>query len=251
MPIVRIVRIVLMALKDKILKRGSRAPFFLGPKTAYLYLMWVLFYFMLAGLSYAAIHFEVEFLAKIQAKYGEYAKRRLVSWEKVFVENKDKTTQEKLKNVNLFFNLIEFKTDMTVWGATDYWATPLEFLVAGAGDCEDYSIAKYFTLIELGIPEEKLFITYVQALELNQAHMVLTYYETPDAIPLVLDNLNGEILPGNKRTDLKPIYSLNGKGLWRAKQQGLGNALGQPKDIKKWDDMTQRILGGKIGEFIR
>ena len=228
---------------SQIKKRGCKAPFFL-------IFIWGVFYFIFMGLSYAAIQFEAEFLAKIQSRYGEYAKRRLVSWEKIFVENQHKSIQEKLYNVNLFFNLIEFKTDIALWGVEDYWATPLEFLVAGAGDCEEYAIAKYFTLIELGVAEEKLFITYVQIVESNQAHMVLTYYETPDAIPLVLDNLNGEILPAIKRTDLKPIYSLNGKGVWHAKQQGLGNLLGEPKDVKKWDEMLQRMLDGKIGEFI-
>jgi predicted transglutaminase-like cysteine proteinase len=236
----------------KILKRGFKAPFFSISKTIHLIFLWVIFYFCLIGLSYAAIQFEAAFLENIKAKYGEYAKRRLVSWQKVFDENQLKSTKDKLYNVNLFFNLIEFKTDMALWGEEDYWATPLEFLVAGAGDCEDYAIAKYFTLIELGIQEEKLFITYVQALELNnQAHMVLTYYETPEVIPLVLDNLNGEILPATERTDLKPVYSLNGKGLWHAKQQGLGNLLGQPTDVKKWDEMVQRMSDGKIGEFIQ
>ncbi|WP_197479414.1 transglutaminase-like cysteine peptidase, partial [Oleiphilus sp. HI0132] len=81
------------------------------------------------------------------------------------------------------------------------WATPLEFLATNAGDCEDFSIAKYFTLREMGIPDDMIKITYVKALELNQAHMVLAYYPTPDAEPLILDNLINEIKPAGQRTD--------------------------------------------------
>lgn len=194
--------------------------------------------------------FSKEYLDKIASQYGEYAKRRLVSWEKLIAENKDKTEQEKLAAVNLFFNLIPYQSDLTHWGKEDYWATPLEMLVSGSGDCEDYSIAKYYTLVKLGVPDNKLMITYVKALEANpQAHMVLTYYETPTSMPLVLDNLNGEILPASERTDLKPVYSFNGIGLWSAKQQGLGKKLGQASDLKMWTDMETRMNNATISNF--
>lgn len=35
---------------------------------------------------------------------------------------------------------------------TNNWKTPKEFLIDGEGVCEDFAIAKYFTLLELGIP---------------------------------------------------------------------------------------------------
>ena len=113
-----------------------------------------------------------------------------------------------------------------MWGVKDYWATPLEFLSRGAGDCEDYSIAKYFTLKELGVSEKKMRITYVKALKLRQAHMVLTYFETPRSVPLVLDNLIPTIKPATQRKDLLPVYSFNGSGLWLAKSRGSGKKVG-------------------------
>jgi len=133
--------------------------------------------------------------------------------------------KEKLEIVNNHFNIMRFLSDARLWRKEDYWATPLEFLVAGAGDCEDFSIAKYFTLLELNVPQEKLLITYVKAIHFNQAHMVLTYYEKPTSIPVVLDNLIGEIKPATKRKDLIPVYSFNGKGLGQAKQRGKGRKL--------------------------
>ena len=143
--------------------------------------------------------------------------------------------------VNDFFNRLRYRTDQQLWGKNDYWATPIEALGRGGADCEDYSIAKYFTLRELGIPDEKMRIMYVKALKLNAHHMVLTYYPTPGAIPLVLDNLNSKILPASQRDDLAPIYSFNGSGLWLAKERGRGQRMGGSSRVKLWQDVKARM----------
>ncbi len=117
----------------------------------------------------------------------------------------------------------------------------MEALGKGKADCEDYSIAKYFTLRELGVPDDKLRIMYVKALELNEAHMVLTYYPDPGAVPLVLDNLNRRILSASKRADLAPVYSFNGEGLWLAKNLGKGKRLGSSGRINRWEDLKERM----------
>jgi len=143
--------------------------------------------------------------------------------------------------VNNFFNQLRFTSDIKLWGKNDYWATPIEAMGKGAGDCEDYSIAKYFTLRELGVPDSKMRIMYVKALKLNQAHMVLTYYSKPGAVPLVLDNLNKRILPASRRTDLAPVYSFNGDGLWLAKSRDRGLRVGTSKRINLWQDLKARM----------
>ena len=145
--------------------------------------------------------------------------------------------------VNDFFNSnVLFINDLALWQKEDYWATPLEFLSIGAGDCEDYSIAKYFTLKQLGVDEEKLRITYVKAINLGQAHMVLTYFKTKRSIPLVLDNLITEIKPANQRTDLVPVYSFNGAGLWLSKSRGTGNQrVGDSSSLSLWEDLENRM----------
>ena len=140
-----------------------------------------------------------EILDDIKVEYGSDAVGRVQQWQQLISESNELTDREKLKKVNDFFNQqVEFVSDSFLWGQEDYWATPLEFLAKGAGDCEDYSIAKYFTLRELGVSDKKMRITYVKALELNQAHMVLTYFPTPRAVPLVLDNLIPAIKPALK-----------------------------------------------------
>lgn len=130
---------------------------------------------------------------------------------------------QRLKAVNDFFNQrIAFREDIDTWGKLDYWASPLETLDRGQGDCEDYAIAKYFSLLAAGVPEAKLRMVYVRAMLAGraQAHMVLAYYARPDAEPLILDNLQPELKPAGSRPDLAPVFSFNSEGLW----QGVGGA---------------------------
>lgn len=189
-----------------------------------------------------------QILAKVEKVYGKAAKERVLGWTEIIPQAKNKSEQEKLRIVNNYFNQVDFINDDIHWGEADYWATPIELLATNGGDCEDFSIAKYFTLVELGVPVEKMRLTYVKALELNQAHMVLTYYKTPNAVPLVLDNLMNTIKPATQRKDLLPVYSFNGDGLWLNKERGRGQLVGPPDRISLWQDLNERILSGKIGK---
>ena len=133
-------------------------------------------------------------------------------WKNLIEQTKRSNELNALKQVNDFFNQqIKFATDVQVWKKNDYWASPMQTLAMRRGDCEDFAIAKYFTLITANVPEQKLRLMYAQAIineQLQQAHMVLAYYPTSDAEPLILDNLNTEIMLASARKDLKPIYSL-------------------------------------------
>ena len=180
-------------------------------------------------------------LNKILEIYGTEAKDRLLEWQSVVYDNKKADEEEKLEIVNTFFNKSRFVNDIDHWDVEDYWATPVEFLSTDGGDCEDFSIAKYFTLKEMGVAVEKMRIMYVKAVELNQAHMVLTYYPTPDAEPVILDNLINEIKLASNREDLVPVYSFNADGLWLAKERGKGRRVGSSKRISLWQDLGLRM----------
>jgi predicted transglutaminase-like cysteine proteinase len=183
-------------------------------------------------------------LAAIEAKYGQPARKRVTDWLALIANNKKKPDQEKLELVNDFFNQILFVSDVDHWGVADYWETPIEMLGTGGGDCEDFSISKYFTLVALGVPEDKLKITYVKARNAgpqNAAHMVLTYYPTPEAMPVVLDNLVQEIKSADQRPDLTPVYSFNANGLWLAKERGSGKAVAGGNKINLWKEMMARM----------
>ncbi len=174
--------------------------------------------------------------------HGLFAGKRLEAWQELVDNNITQPEEIQLKNVNDFFNEVRFISDIKHWKKKDYWATPVELLATDGGDCEDYTIAKYFTLKALGVSQKKLYLTYVKAIRLNQAHMVLTYFETPKSIPLVLDNINKRILKANKRKDLVPIYSFNGDGLWLAKERGKGKSVsGGTKKLTAWNNLLKRL----------
>lgn len=180
-------------------------------------------------------------LADAKKQYGIEAQERLLEWQDLVREDTSTTEMEKLIKVNHFFNQIRFVSDSLHWKQNDYWATPVEFLASGGGDCEDFSLAKYFTLKAMGIEEKKLNLTYVKAIELKQAHMVMTYFKTPEADPLVLDNLIDTIKLASQRLDLLPVYSFNGAGLWLAKQRGRGKYLGGSERLRRWQDFQGRM----------
>lgn len=186
-------------------------------------------------------------IAKLAQSFGPIAKQRLTGWRDILVNPKYAALPErqKLELVNDFMNQTLFVSDAEHWGKEDYWATPIEFLSTNGGDCEDFSIAKYFTLRSLGVPEERLAITYVKEIvQYNQAHMVLAYFATPGAEPLILDNINKSIQPASRRTDLLPVYSFNGSSLWLAKEQaGRGQSVGGADRVGRWRDLRARMNG--------
>jgi len=177
----------------------------------------------------------------IEKEYGLAAKHRLETWDSLMRMDKNIPEKEKLQRVNDFFNQVRFVSDLIHWQKKDYWATPIEFLSTNGGDCEDFAIAKYFTLRELGVADKKLRLTYVKAIELNQAHMVLSYFEKPASEPLLLDNLDKEIRRASKRRDLVPVYSFNGNGLWLAKEREQGRLVGKSSRIGLWSDIVKRM----------
>ncbi len=71
--------------------------------------------------------------------------------------------------------------------------------------------------------------------------MVLTYSRNRHEVPLVLDNINKKILPANQRTDLKPIYSFNGEGMWLQSKKKLGKKVGSSSRIRLWTDLKKRM----------
>ena len=180
---------------------------------------------------------------KAQALYGPLGagQQRIDAWQQLLATQKQLSETERLQVVNQFFNRqLRYAEDIDLWHEVDYWATPIQSLIKGAGDCEDYAIAKYFSLRRLGVPAEKLRITYVKALRQNRAHMVLTYYSSSDAMPLVLDSLMDAIKPASQRPDLLPVYAFNGEGLWLTGAAG-NKKVGDTKRLSRWQDLLKKM----------
>lgn len=190
--------------------------------------------------------FDPSLIHRIVAKNaGGQAPSTVTAWIKLLADARNLPDSDKLKSVNDFLNRnIRFEDDQTHWGQADYWATPLETLTAEAGDCEDFSIAKYFSLKAIGIPTSRLRLIYVRAQlggpssGMSQAHMVLAYYQLPDSEPLVLDNLISEIRPASRRADLSPVFSFNSDGIWAG--TGASQAASDTSRLSRWRDLLVR-----------
>jgi len=192
-----------------------------------------------------AVDFSQNLLTWVSKRFGREAPSRLLVWQKLVRDikgvdgaAKPLTDAQTLKRINDFFNQVPYFTDQQLWGVEDYWATPVEMLGAFGGDCEDYVIAKYLSLKELGIPIDRLRLTYVNAIKLGEAHMVLAYYLKPDAEPLILDNLIGEIRPASTRTDLEPVYSFNDDDLWLATGT---TKKGGASQVRLWRNLLEKL----------
>ncbi len=113
--------------------------------------------------------------------------------------------------VNDVVNRIPYVNDSAIYGQTDYWATPMEFIKNG-GDCEDFAITKYVALRALGIPEERMRILILQDMQKNIPHAVLVVYT--DNGPMILDNQIKTVTHVDRILHYKPIFSINRDSWW-------------------------------------
>lgn len=151
------------------------------------------------------------------------------------------TDLQRLEHVNRFFNQrIGYAEDIEARGEVDHWASPIESLALGLGDCEDYATAKYFAAIAAGVAPGKLRLVYARAAIGGglRAHMVLAYTAGASAEPLILDNLEAEIRPASARRDLTPVFSFNAEGLWQGTSgPAAGDAVAR---LSRWRDLLAK-----------
>lgn len=194
---------------------------------------------------FSAENFSQKVLKDAKEKYGEQVVSKMTYWNEMIEKAKATDTLNKLKLVNDFFNNVPYVTDIKHWEQDDYWASPMEFVGTTGGDCEDYAIAKYFTLIKVGIDESKLRLGYVKYLkkdtDFEEAHMVLLYFHREDAIPIVLDNILKKMELASERDDLKLVYSFNAQGLWEAKNKGKEHVKVGENKLLKWKSLIEKI----------
>ncbi len=180
----------------------------------------------------------------MEERYGGDGVALLERWDQLIATESQRSPIEKIKLVNQFFNQnLRYTEDLVLWKKSDYWATPLETLGVRAGDCDDYAIAKYLTLLRMGVPIENLRLIYVRAQvggiqsKIFQAHMVLGYYPQPNAVPLIMDSLVSSIDPATQRPDLRPVFSFNSEGLWVGNQQTAADPTAR---LSRWRDLLAR-----------
>jgi len=135
----------------------------------------------------------------------------LKNWRKIITSAKGLSRQGKLAAVNNFFNRWPYKLDPEIYGLSEYWATPREFMTR-SGDCEDYSIAKYFALRKLGFSKDEMRVVILMDEIRGIGHAVLTIYEGNDI--LILDSLSNLILSHSLYKHYVPQYSMNETTRW-------------------------------------
>jgi predicted transglutaminase-like cysteine proteinase len=198
----------------------------------------------LMALSLTPLAWDVERMSRAAQRLGPQAVQGVRALQPLLTSLAEADDAARLDGVNRFFNRrIAFRDDLQVWHVEDYWASPLETLQQGMGDCEDFAIAKYFSLLASGIAASQLRLVYVR-LQLggsggpSQAHMVLAYYANAQAEPLILDNLITDIRPASRRPDLTPVFSFNSEGLWQGNgSQRMGDAA---ERLSPWREVLRK-----------
>lgn len=174
-----------------------------------------------------------------EQEFGALARNRIADWQSLVNEGTNLSDRQKMARVNEFFNRLTYQEDSEGFRQTDVWQTPMEMLQRGRGDCEDFAIAKYYTLRALGMDEGRLRICYAKVLPSDQAHMVLTAKPQGASQALVLDNLRSDLQPLGQRRDLLIVYGFNRDQLF-VHQDGLEREVGDTSNLSKWAEVKAR-----------
>ncbi|WP_345532361.1 transglutaminase-like cysteine peptidase [Viridibacterium curvum] len=185
--------------------------------------------------------FSTSLVERMQGRFGAQAPERFAAWSQA-LRSMSGSERQRLAAVNALANRAPWSSDDVTWGQADYWATPAEFIARQTGDCEDYVIAKYFSLLALGVDPASLRLTYVRAFMDGQLtpHMVLAWYAQPDAEPLLLDNLDPRLLSASQRPDLSPLFSIAGAAAMPVRE---GSRARQISDVtlSRWEALQKRV----------
>jgi predicted transglutaminase-like cysteine proteinase len=135
----------------------------------------------------------------------------LRNWSAFLDSVRPQSRRAQLDAVNRHMNRKRYVIDPTNYGVPDYWATPIQFLHLN-GDCEDYAIAKYLSLRDLGFDGDDLRIVVLDDLNLGIAHAVLAVYLDNDIF--ILDNQIDAVVSADVIRHYRPIYSVNERHWW-------------------------------------
>ena len=136
---------------------------------------------------------------------------QLDRWQSFLRGAKGLSPRRQLTQVNSFVNATTYRSDRSVWGKSDYWAAPGEFFARG-GDCEDYAIAKYLSLKELGFNPADMRVLVLKDTRRRLLHAVLVVKHQGETF--VLDNLSHRLRTWSELPNYRPLYSVNEASFW-------------------------------------
>jgi len=166
-----------------------------------------------------------------------------LTWDALVADTRAQGLFETLEKVNRRINAFREADDRDTWRRTDYWATPQELIGRGAGDCEDFAIAKYFLLRADGIAPDRLRLMVARVYNprgsMIESHLVLLYQATDDTEPLVLDNLRGDIVRLSERPDLFPLAKFDTQSYWTYRGDSWTLSTNAPP-LLEWHRLLER-----------
>ncbi|WP_170167551.1 transglutaminase-like cysteine peptidase [Amphritea balenae] len=180
---------------------------------------------------------------------SDSASLRLSQWRNLIrMKHRFRAETDIVAVVDDFINKAKYQPDEQRLNGQDYWAAPKEFVAAGRGDCEDFAIAKLFTLQAMGVPVKRLRLVFTLLKGEKTRHLVLLYSPEDGSEPWVLDNLTTNIRVVSQRTDLQPVFSFTPKKIWMMKGWQQTVELSRPLNLPKWTRIT-RNWQARLDEF--
>lgn len=147
----------------------------------------------------------------------------------------------RLGEVNRAINLaIRPVSDRALYGVEDHWSSPLATLAVGAGDCEDYAIAKLVALRAAGVPEKDLRLIIIRENATGDDHAVVA--ARSGGHWRVLDNRTFLMVEDGNFGKYRPLFAIDAEGAKRFEQPVFANAAPvtqpRPAEIEKSDPVV-------------
>ena len=129
----------------------------------------------------------------------------------IVADGRARDGRARLGEINRALNLaVRAGDDLALYGATDVWRSPLALLETGAGDCEDYAIAKYIALRASGVASEDLRIVILHDALRHEEHAIAV--ARLDGHWLMLDNRRMAMVEDINMTNAQPLFVIDHDG---------------------------------------
>lgn len=145
-------------------------------------------------------------MPKWRAMYGRHqASVGSAAWRRLVADAREAPRGQLVERVNQIVNRARYFSDAAIWGQSDYWASPAELFSRG-GDCEDFAIAKYLLLKELGVPTSSMRVLITR----DHAVLAVEY----NGRSSVLDNRNSQTYSLSSGMMSRAVFAINDKTWW-------------------------------------
>ena len=120
----------------------------------------------------------------------------------------------RLGEINRAINLaIRPVSDQAQYGEIDVWSSPLVTFGHGAGDCEDYAIAKFVALRQAGIAPDDIRILIMRDTVRSEDHAVAA--ARLDGHWLTLDNRRMAMVEDADIRNYRPLFAIDQNGVMK------------------------------------